>query len=382
MMRADAAAPPQGILLLLTAAVAVAHVWVLETAPLQLGASDGLGRKVFSTRLLELGQPAQGPAPPVAASPVPAPAPRPVQRSAAPTVAATQSASPAQDVLSAAPQPAPEPVAQVQPPVPAASAPVAESAPPPAAPLAAALPAEAASPSAPRPGATAAADPPLAKDAALPPRRYAVPGSVRLKFNATGSRQRMDYYAMGEMLWQHDGKSYEARLSMTAWPMSRTLSSTGQLSADGLAPARFSDKFRSELAAHFDRDRARVTFSANTPDAALLPGAQDQLSVFVQLAAMLGGDPAGFPEGSSISVQAVGPRAAEPWVFVFEGEETLSLPGGQQATRRLVRSPRRDYDQKVEIWLAPALSWLPARIRITQANGDFIDQQWRSTGSP
>ena len=278
--------------------------------------------------------------------------------------------------IAAPPAPPPEPP---PPPKPAPVEPVAAApAPAPASPPAAVAP--------PAPGTSgltvAAPGAPLARDSNLPPRRYAIPGSVRLKFNATGSSKRLDYQALGELAWLHDGKTYEARLSMTAWPMSRSITSTGRLSGDGLLPERFSDRFRSELAAHFDRDRARVVFSANTPEAALLPGAQDQLSVFVQLAAMMAGDPTAYPVGTSFSVQTVGPRAAEPWVFVFEGEETLSLPGGHQPARKLVRPPRRDYDQKVEIWLAPALSWLPARIRITQPNGDFIDQQWRSTSTP
>ena len=42
---------------------------------------------------------------------------------------------------------------------------------------------------------------------------------------------------------------------------------------------------------------------------------------------------------------------------------------------KLTRKPRREYDQKVEIWYAPALGYLPVRNRITQQNGDFIDQQ-------
>ena len=45
------------------------------------------------------------------------------------------------------------------------------------------------------------------------------------------------------------------------------------------------------------------------------------------------------------------------------------------ATLKLARQPRRDYDQKVELWYAPALGYLPVRSRITQANGDFVDQQ-------
>ena len=98
--------------------------------------------------------------------------------------------------------------------------------------------------------------------------------------------------------------------------------------------------------------------------------------------ALLAGAPAQFPPGSKITLQTVGSRAAEPSTFSVESMELLSLPGGEQNTLRLTRQPRREYDQKIELWLAPALQYLPARIRLTQTNGDFIDQQWRATTSP
>ena len=44
-----------------------------------------------------------------------------------------------------------------------------------------------------------------------------------------------------------------------------------------------------------------------------------------------------------------------------------------------MRNPRQAYDQKVEVWLAPQLGYLPARIRITETNGDSIDQQWSAS---
>lgn len=351
----------------LSLAVLLAHLWLLENAPLQMAAAESMGKRVFTTRVLQISAAPEPPA--VVAAAVPAAPARPAPR--APRAAADPSAAPSAVPAKPIEQAVPEPLPLVRAPEPAAS--VAQAMPeatPPPAPVAAPVPAP----------ATAAA--PLPKDNQQVARNYAVPGSVRLKFNATGQRQRLEYQALGELLWTHDGKDYEARLGLTAWPMSRTLVSTGRMTADGLAPVRFSDKFRSELAAHFDRDKARVSFSANTPDATLLPGAQDQLSVFMQLAAMLAGEPARYPAGTQINVQTIGPRSAEPWVFLVEGEETLYLPGGQQQARKLVRTPRKDFDQKVEIWLAPALSWLPARIRITQPNGDYIDQQWRSTSSP
>ena len=346
-------------LVVLTGVVVLAHLLALENTPLQFSSASSMGARAFTTRTLQIAATA------VSEAPV---APPPAARTRAVAIAPpTATPAPAAPEPAIVPPRAPEvvrdavPVAEVPAPEPAASAALATAQPQP-------LP----------PGLAA----PLDKDPAAVPRNYAVPGSVRLKFNAIGQRTNLQYSALGEMLWLHDGKDYEARMELSVLFTKRTLTSTGRLTGDGLAPGRFSDRFRSEQAAHFDRDKARVVFSANTPEAPLLPGAQDQLSVFVQLAAMLAGDPQKFPIGTSIAVQTIGPRAAEPWVFVMDIDETLNLPGGQQATRKLVRTPRKDFDQKVELWMAPGLAWLPARIRITQPNGDFIDQQWRSTGSP
>ena len=371
----------------LTGAVALLHMVVLQNTPLAVNTHVPLGTRVFSTRTLQINPPAPAatPAPPAPAikrarkvarlapkpsTPVPAAALAPVAVSAA-------------DIAEPAPV-APEPQAQVAPPTEPASAPAAAPIP-----RIASVPAITAvsAAAAPVDVASAPAGPPTAsllpEAAGLASRSYAVPGSIRLKFNATGQRGKMNYQALGEMVWQHDGNNYEARMEIGVFLVgARVVSSAGRLTGDGLAPKRFSDKFRSELAAHFDRDKGRVIFSGNTPEAVLLPGAQDQLSVFVQLASMIGAEPQNFPQGATITMQTVGPRTAEPWVFTVDAQENLHLPGGSLETTKLTRNPRKEYDQRVELWLAPALSYLPARIRITFANGDFVDQQWRSTSSP
>jgi hypothetical protein len=46
---------------------------------------------------------------------------------------------------------------------------------------------------------------------------------------------------------------------------------------------------------------------------------------------------------------------------------------------RLLRNPRKEYDVKVELWLAPGAAYAPVRLRLTQPNGDWVDQQWSST---
>lgn len=212
---------------------------------------------------------------------------------------------------------------------------------------------------------------------------YAFPGSVRLKYDVKGEIKGFNYFVNGELLWLQDGKTYDARMEISHFLLgSRVQTSTGQLGLHGLEPTRFGDKVRSEVAAHFERNKGKITFSANTPDAALLPGAQDQLSVFVQLAAMLGGDPLRYPTGTEIPFQAVGPRSAESWVFKVGETEKLTLPGGEVRAVKLTRPALGEFDAKAEIWLAPDMAYLPVRIRLSQANGDTADQQWSGTQKP
>jgi hypothetical protein len=157
-----------------------------------------------------------------------------------------------------------------------------------------------------------------------------VPASVRLKYQVLSNK--FPYRLNAELRWQPTGEQYAARLEISAFGQARVQTSRGQITPQGLAPLRFSDKFRSEVAAHFDRAQGKVTFSANTPDVALSAGAQDRLSVLVQLAAMLASAPQSYPQASTITFQTIGPRAADLWRFTVGAPETLALPGGQQAT--------------------------------------------------
>lgn len=186
------------------------------------------------------------------------------------------------------------------------------------------------------------------------------------------------------MAWQHDGDSYAVDL-LAKWSFLTLFEqkSVGRLSPQGLQPTRFSDKrFRkSELAAHFDTAQGKITFSANTPDATLQPGAQDRVSVILQLAGWLAGDPARYPAHSTLSLQTVSARDAEQWLFTVNEPETLHLSTGQQVALRLTRNPRREFDQKIELWFAPALNYLLVRFRFTEANGDFVDAQLQSSAT-
>ncbi len=208
-----------------------------------------------------------------------------------------------------------------------------------------------------------------------------LPGSTLLFYKMTGTSKGLTYQADSELGWNNSGSQYEAYMKVSALFLgARIMTSAGQITASGLAPTRFADKFRSELAAHFQPEKGKITFSANTPDAPWIEGAQDRVSVFLQLGGMLAAKPDAFPVGSEITLYTVGPRDADTWTFTLEAEEKLNLPKGDVTTIKLTRKPRREFDQKIEIWYAPSLGYLPVRNRITQQNGDFIDQQLSGIG--
>ena len=213
--------------------------------------------------------------------------------------------------------------------------------------------------------------------------RYTFPAPARLKYDIKGEIKGFAYFANGSLLWQHNGGNYDAQLEISHFILgSRTQTSSGQLTDHGLEPLRFADKSRSEVAAQFDHAQKLVTFSADGSRTTLQDGAQDQLSVFFQLSALLAGEPPRYKQGDKIPFQAVGARSSEDWIFTIHSLETLTLPGGAVQAMKLVRHPPNPGAPQVEVWLAPRLDYLPVRIRLTQGDGDFVEQQWRSTQKP
>jgi uncharacterized protein YraI len=360
------ATPPRRALALLALGVLAAHALLLMSAPERFGPERNpvpKPAKAFVTRRIAPPPPVRPVAPPPVAAPKPRPAPKPAAPRKTP-VAAPETPPPETtgSLAASAPQP---PASDVAPEAPGdADRLLAEA-------VAAAAAASAASAPASAP----------AGPVQTPVTAMALPASVKLDYKMTGGSKGLTYYANAELRWQNAGDSYNAMMRVSALFLgSRSMASTGALSAQGLAPTRFSDKSRSEVAAHFEADKNQISFSANTPTLAWVQGAQDRVSVFIQLGGMLAGNPAGFPVGSTISIYTVGPRDADTWTFLVETEEKLALPFGELATIKLKRQPRREFDQKVEIWYAPSLGYLPVRNKITQANGDFVDQQLSALG--
>lgn len=209
------------------------------------------------------------------------------------------------------------------------------------------------------------------------------PDPALLFFTVTGQAKGFNYSAGAQLLWRHENGHYLARQEIKAFLLgSRSQTSEGRLSDQGLAPTRFADKGRSEQAAHFEFEQGRVRFSANTPDASIGPGAQDRLSVFLQLSAMLAAAPQDYPAGTRIAFTTVSAKSAGRWAFKVGELETLYLPMDSLQALRLDKLPGEKNDQKASLWLAPSLQYLPVRIRLEQANGDWVDLQLKDHELP
>lgn len=210
-----------------------------------------------------------------------------------------------------------------------------------------------------------------------------LPASVNLGYDIRGKAKSLSYSADARLQWQVEGPRYTAELEISAFLVgSRVQTSQGSIGPHGLLPLRFGDRRRgSEKAAHFDHARQLIRFSNNAPDIPLQPGAQDRLSVFLQLGALLQARPQAYPEGAVIAVQVASTGGAEVWQFQVGGLQPITLPAGTVVARRLLRAPRREYDSTVEVWLAPSLQHLPARIRVTEHDGSVADQLLRQLPS-
>jgi hypothetical protein len=228
-------------------------------------------------------------------------------------------------------------------------------------------------------GTVARPRPAGATEQATVPRRLAVPASRTLEFRVRASRKGLTLPADSTLTWENRGNGYSASMLFKAMlGRSRSQTSVGAIDPVlGLQPRRFGDKNRSEVATHFDRSRQppAIRFSHNAPDQPLLPHTQDRLSVLIQLAAMVAGEPQRYPPGQAVVLHTVSSRDADLWRFAVKKNEVLDLPVGAMDTVHLVREALNAYDNRVEVWLAPRLGHLPVRILWTQANGDVVDQQ-------
>ncbi|OOH87022.1 DUF3108 domain-containing protein [Comamonas kerstersii] len=210
---------------------------------------------------------------------------------------------------------------------------------------------------------------------ALPDDGSALQQHMLLRYKVHGFVKQQEYHAHAELEWQVGGGQYQARQSISAFLLgSMEQHSTGLMSEQGLQPLDFSDRrFFKTRFVHFDWAAGQALFTPERPAARIGTGAQDRLSVFMQLAAMLQAMPQLHQPGVRIETPVLGSRSLQMWTFVVEGDELLELPAGAVQTLRLHRQPKAGEAETAQLWVDPARGFVPVRIHMQEANGDEMD---------
>ncbi|MPW05958.1 DUF3108 domain-containing protein [Paraburkholderia sp. CNPSo 3155] len=208
--------------------------------------------------------------------------------------------------------------------------------------------------------------------------KFSVPPSAELDYDTFYNGVRN---APGTIHWASNGQRYEMVVSVPlpfVGPF--VFSSHGGIDGFGLAPAQYSEKRgrRAEDIAIFNRSDKKIAFTRTPASLPLPDGAQDRFSVVMQLASLVRGDPDAYKPGVTRQFFVVDSDSGENWPIETIGDESIRAAQGYLQTRHFKRLPRHDGDQRrIDVWLAPSLGWLPARILQTEPNGTQFELVWR-----
>jgi hypothetical protein len=192
--------------------------------------------------------------------------------------------------------------------------------------------------------------------------------------------------APGTIRWHSDANGYAMVVSVPLpFVGTFTYESEGRIDGFGLAPQRYIEARgrRGANVTTFDRSARRIGFTRTPATLELPDGAQDRFSVIMQLASLVRGDPDAYKPGVTRNFYVADNDSGETWPIETVGDETVRTPAGFVAARHFMRLPRHAGDtRRIDVWLAPSLGWLPARIVQTEPNGSQIELVWAGALAP
>lgn len=223
------------------------------------------------------------------------------------------------------------------------------------------------------PKSAASPDSPPAADEVVPVYRTRVPPAATLRFRM----QRGALSGTADLAWRPAGSRYELQFGgKVAGLTILTQVSSGGIEANGLAPVRFTDQRlrHAPIAANFQREAGKISFSGPSDEFPLWPGVQDRLSWMIQLSAIVQADAKLMQPGAKVAMHVVGARAdAGVWVFRCMARESVNAAGATVQAVKFVREPRGPYDTAAEVWLDPQRHDLPVRAALRSGDGDALE---------
>lgn len=200
------------------------------------------------------------------------------------------------------------------------------------------------------------------------------PADTRVSYRMTGYF-RGDLYGSGRVQWQRAQDRYQVRVELLAALVFRvSMTSQGEITDAGLVPSDYEEQMPGR--------RQGVVFEAETlrfqdGTRQLKPYAvQDTASQFVELTRRFSTGREILAVGSQVQVWLARPAGMALWTYDVVAEDTLQTPelGPVQAFHlrpRPIANPRGGIT--AELWFAPALQYLPVRVRISLGSENFVD---------
>jgi Protein of unknown function (DUF3108) len=199
------------------------------------------------------------------------------------------------------------------------------------------------------------------------------PTRLAMEFAVSAARGALALAGDNQLVFRIEGDRYELRSSTRSLLFTAEQASRGSVEGRLLRPAEYVEHSprRGQHTTRFDWDAGTVRFTANIDGtAATAPFLQDRLTLLLQLGQWLRGAERGDPE-----LPVAGLRDVSAYRFQRRGSAATAVPAGTFETLRLER--KADAGGAMEVWLAPALCWLPVRLRYTDDRGLVVDNQLR-----
>jgi len=232
------------------------------------------------------------------------------------------------------------------------------------------------------PSATPAATMPSATGGGSRGTPFVWPKATRVTYKVEGYF-RGEAYGNAQVEWIKQGERYQVHVDASIGPSfaplgSQRWTSEGVITPEGLAPERFESinklliKTSPPKVVSFGATEVELPSGEKVPK---LPGVQDPSSHYIQLAYQFIQHPERLEVGKVIEVPMAWTRRQEVIFYDVLQEEDLDTPLGKLHAFKL--KPRRMNDTKgdvlAEIWLAPALQYLPIRMYLRQGPENYLD---------
>ena len=200
------------------------------------------------------------------------------------------------------------------------------------------------------------------------------PANTRLTYKAGGFfRGRL--WGDAKVQWQREGERYQVQLEVSfGWLAHLSMTSQGQIKSALLMPEVFEEETTTA--------RRHLSF---TPQEIVLmngrrlprpEGVQDSVSQFVDLSHRFANGLTPLAVGQSVQLWLARPGGTDLWTYDVVDLDTLETPllGAVQAFHlkpRSLANPRGPIT--AEMWFAPALQYLPVRIKVALSDEAWVD---------